>query len=140
MKRVLAFCLAVLALPGCNPVESGIGGASTAVQSWDGTAHALGSPAGAAPTFWVLDVVSVINTQKTIDDHIVSLISGDDCSTVKASMGEPYCQARKPVIPTVLRVSYCYKNLANTTCYDRPLTDGSTLAGTRTERVPLGTQ
>src|SRR5208283_2905358 len=91
------------------------------VHGMDATTHELGSPFSTAQTFWILDGVSVINTQKTIDDHLVSWISGEDCSTLKALHGEPYCQPEKVKGPMVTRTSYCYKNLAGVTCYTQPL-------------------
>ncbi|HVI52026.1 MAG TPA: hypothetical protein VM661_12500 [Candidatus Sulfotelmatobacter sp.] len=103
----------------------------------DSTTHALGSPMSTVQTFWVLDGISVINTQKTLDDHLVSWISGDDCSTLKALHGEPYCQPKPVEVPKVTRTSYCYKNLAGTTCYTQPQPGNYQPAGIRTEQVPI---
>ena len=65
----------------------------------------------------VLDAATVIGTDKTIIDHGVSLASGKDCSSVRLEQGKRYCKEDDPVIrPDV----YCYRTLADVTCYDRP--------------------
>ncbi|WP_339778638.1 hypothetical protein [uncultured Thalassospira sp.] len=70
----------------------------------------------AAQWFVALDVVSIINTDKTIVDHIVSASTGRDCSTVRSSMGEPYCKTDPIPEPPL----YCYRTLASVTCYATP--------------------
>jgi hypothetical protein len=104
------------------------------------------SAAGSLPTptpavsFLLLDGVSVINTQKTIDDHIVSWVTGDDCSTVRASRGERYCEETPHPGPMMVQNSYCYKSLAGVSCYTQPVeTDAARLYGVRTENVPIST-
>lgn len=77
------------------------------------------------------ETVSVINTDKTVTDHVVSLVRGQDCSAVRASQGRPWCvepYENDPVVPTL----YCYRTLAKVTCYDRPSTNpGDKLVGVR---------
>lgn len=137
MNRLLLSCAMMALLTGCGWVRAGSQSVVEHIHGMDTTTHALGSPMSTTQTFWVLDGLSVINTQKTIDDHLVSWISGKDCSTIKAIKGEDYCQAKPVKTPTVARTSYCYKNLAGTTCYTQPLPGQATLAGTHTEQVPL---
>jgi hypothetical protein len=86
----------------------------------------------------IVDGVSIINTQKTLEDHIVSLVTGKDCSILKASHGEPYCQDIPPPVPTIERTTYCYKSLAKAVCYDQPLAqDDSRYMGSRVDNVPV---
>ena len=60
---------------------------------------------------------SVIVTDKTFTDHIVSLGSGKDCSTLRTLADLTYC-VEDEVAPKY--ISYCYRTLGNVTCYDRP--------------------
>lgn len=64
-----------------------------------------------------VDGTVVMGTDKTIIDHGISLASGKDCSSVRLEQGKRYCKEDDPVIrPDV----YCYRTLADVTCYDRP--------------------
>ena len=120
MKRVVISLCAVGLLGACRPTESMVAGSAPSF-----------------PTTAILDMASVINTQKTVDDHLVSWITGKDCSTVRASMGEHYCRESPPVLPMVQRTTYCYKSLALVTCYDQPVErDAARLFGTRVDQVP----
>ena len=59
----------------------------------------------------------VIGTDKTIEDHAISLASGKNCSSVRREKGLTYCEEDEPKVnPNI----YCYKTLAKVTCYDRP--------------------
>ena len=64
-----------------------------------------------------IDAVTVISTDKTISDHIISLTSGKNCSTVRLEKGMHYCEEDEPTVEPAV---YCYKTLASVTCYDRP--------------------
>ena len=67
--------------------------------------------------FLVADGVSVIGTDKTIEDHFVSLTSGKNCSTVRTEQGLAYCEEDEVNLqPNV----YCYRTLGKVTCYDKP--------------------
>ncbi len=80
-------------------------------------ASATGTDLLTATQWYVaLDVVSIINTDKTIADHIISLSTGRDCSTVRSSMGEPYCKTDPIPEPPL----YCYRSLASVDCYATP--------------------
>lgn len=125
----------LLLLSACGAGRNVVQHASEEVHGMDSTTHALGSPFSTTQTFWILDGVSVINTQKTIDDHLVSWLSGDDCSTLKALHGEPYCQPEPAKIPRITQTSYCYKNLAGVTCYSQPM-PGHQPLGVHTTQVP----
>lgn len=126
--RLSLVCALLLSLGGCGVTKSG---ADSAVET-------LGSPFNALGTVLILDAVSVVNTQKTIDDHVVSWISDRDCSSVRASTGGAYCVDPPQPVPTAIRVSYCYQSLAAVDCYDRPVErDASRFAGTRVDRIPV---
>jgi hypothetical protein len=135
-RPFLLSILVLLALTACgverNVAQHGV----EEVHGMDATTHSLGSPFSTAQTFWILDGVSVINTQKTIDDHLVSWLSGEDCSTLKALHGEPYCKPEPVQVPMVTRTVYCYKNLAGSTCYTQPVPNRQPL-GVKTEKVPV---
>jgi len=59
----------------------------------------------------------VVGTDKTMEDHVVSLSSGKNCSLVRTEKGLTYCEEDEPKIKQNL---FCYKTLATVTCYDRP--------------------
>lgn len=137
MSWRLTYLLPVLLLlSSCGVIRNGAQHGVEEVHGMDATTHSLGSPMSTVQTFWVLDGVSVINTQKTIDDHLVSWLSGEDCSTLKALHGEPYCQPEKAPVPKVKRTVYCYKNLAGSTCYTQPV-PGRQPTGIQTSEVPV---
>ncbi len=124
MNRLLLSCVALFALGGCQALDGA--GATMASSTVGGLA--------------VLDAVSVINTHKTVDDHIVSMITGKDCSTVRASMGDYYCIEQPGNVPTIVRTSYCYKTLAKVSCYTQPVeADAGEFYGTRVDYIPVKT-
>jgi hypothetical protein len=59
----------------------------------------------------------VIGSDKTIEDHIVSLSSGKNCSIIRKDKDLTYCEEDEPVIKQNI---FCYRTLASVTCYDRP--------------------
>ncbi|MGB1025987.1 MAG: hypothetical protein ACPGYL_05475, partial [Rhodospirillaceae bacterium] len=80
-------------------------------------------------------------TDKTIIDHGASLITGKDCSTVRATDGGYYCEERLPDNTIVETRLYCYRSLGSIECYDSPqpyrenarVAPSKTLVGSRTE-------
>lgn len=60
---------------------------------------------------------SVILTDKTIGDHIISHYSGKNCSSVRLEQGRTYCveDEANPVADV-----YCYRTLGSITCYKHP--------------------
>ncbi len=126
MGRALSCLLLIVALSGC--------------EAWDGTAKSLRPMTPPALTYVLVDGISLINTQKTLEDHAISLITGMDCSTVRASQGDHYCLEPPKATPVYIRTSYCYKSIAKVSCYDRPVeTDTAQLYGIRIERIPVTT-
>lgn len=86
-----------------------------------------------------LDIFSVVNSQKTLDDQVISLVSGKDCSTLRASHGGAYCEVRPDVrpLPTVAQATYCYKSIGSVSCYGEPVErDTAQLYGVRVVQVP----
>ncbi|NQV85153.1 MAG: hypothetical protein HQ494_15185 [Rhodospirillales bacterium] len=71
----------------------------------------------AVPGFAQVQGAFVVGTDKTMEDHVVSLVSGKNCSTVRREKDLTYCVEDEPVIKQNI---YCYKTLATVTCYDRP--------------------
>lgn len=59
----------------------------------------------------------VMGTQKTMEDHVISLSSGKNCSSVRKEQGLTYCIEDEAQIKQNL---YCYQTLGTVTCYDRP--------------------
>lgn len=137
MSRRVPFIAVLALLSGCGFGRYAVQHGVDEVHAMDSTTHALGSPMSTVQTFWVLDGISIINTQKTLDDHLVSWISGDDCSTLKAMHGEPYCQPRPAEVPKIARTTYCYKDLVGTSCYLRPLGANYQPVGIYTEQIPV---
>ena len=70
-----------------------------------------------APAVAQFDVFSVVGTDKTIIDHLVSYTSGKDCSFVYVEKGNRYCKEDAPVIKPQV---YCYSTLGRATCYETP--------------------
>jgi len=93
-RFVLSVLLCFAALGGCGPLAmSGV------------------------PFLGQADALTVVGTDKTIVDHLVSFKSGKNCSTVRRELGLHYCEEDEPdVNPRV----YCYNTLGRVTCYDRP--------------------
>lgn len=64
-----------------------------------------------------LEGVSLIATDKTVTDNLVSYYSGKNCSAIRANKGLTYCEEDE-ILPKP--EVYCYKTIASVTCYDRP--------------------
>ena len=63
------------------------------------------------------DALTVIGTDKTLVDHVVSFSSGKNCSFIRTERGLHYCDEDDPVVnPEV----YCYNTLGSVACYTRP--------------------
>ena len=64
-----------------------------------------------------IDMFTVMSTDKTLIDHAISIASGKNCSSVQLEKGDYFCEEDEPKI---IQNIFCYKTLANVTCYDRP--------------------
>lgn len=109
LKPIVLLAGLVLALAGCtnswNPVDSQTAG------------------------YAVIDGVSLVNTDKSVIDHGYSLLTGKDCSIVRKQLEGVYCidPDEEPVL--VDTKLYCYRTLANVSCYRKPLA-GAEMVGT----------
>lgn len=61
--------------------------------------------------------VTTLATGKTMSDHVVSVVSGKNCSSVRANNGQNFCV--EDDVPPPQNI-YCYPTLGSVTCYDRP--------------------
>jgi hypothetical protein len=59
----------------------------------------------------------VVGTEKTIEDHVISLSSGKNCSSVRKEKGLTYCVEDEKQIRQNI---YCYPTIGSPTCYNRP--------------------
>lgn len=71
-----------------------------------------------------LELISLINTHKTLGDHVVGWISGMDCSTPRLERGDEYCMQR-PGPPAPPQQVYCYSSLGRPSCYAQPYGEGN---------------
>jgi hypothetical protein len=80
-------------------------------------ALALASGCSVIPGVAQVQGAFVVGTEKTIEDHVISLSSGKNCSSVRREQGMTYCvEDEKQVKQNI----YCYQTLGSVTCYDRP--------------------
>ncbi|MQX37591.1 hypothetical protein [Roseospira navarrensis] len=98
--RVAAMIVGLAALTGCGTV-------------FDVAGHPVVGTLGAA------NLATVVTTDKTIPDHVVSLATGHDCSLVRYSTGGYYCVQPLPANEPVETRLYCYRSIGKITCYDR---------------------
>ena len=73
---------------------------------------------GTIPVAGQIDMLTLIGTEKTIVDHVISLSSGKDCSAVNIEKEQYYCDEDEPAIKQNI---FCYPSLGNVTCYDKPI-------------------
>ena len=136
MVRHTLAVLAALSLAGCNA------GAGYGLDNVAKAPH-LGQVAATVTGVYVAaDIASMVVSGRTVDDHIASAITGEDCSISRSMQGlGPYCAVvlpPPPPPPTVTRVTYCYRSLASSSCYDGPSPrDYTGLIGVRVEQVPV---
>jgi hypothetical protein len=124
MRANLVCLLAVAGLlSACSPAQN--------------TALALHPPASPFTALLIADGISVINSSKTVEDHVASWITGENCSTLRAYHGYPYCTDDRPP-PKQPMTTYCYKSLAVVSCFDRKLaSDEARYYGARIDMVPV---
>jgi hypothetical protein len=75
------------------------------------------SACNSVPSIAIIDGASVVSTEKTLEDHAVSIYLGKNCSTVRVEQGLSYC-VEDEVFP--VPAVYCYRTLGEVTCYDKP--------------------
>ena len=112
IRVAIALCMA-LVLSGCKSYPD--------AHSIPGSSQELGFPFSEGTSLLLLDVAVLINTDKTIVDHVMSLTSGRDCSTIRAQSSGVYCQEREPPRPPPTQPVYCYRSLASVNCFESPV-------------------
>lgn len=80
------------------------------------------SAPSAVPPLAGFEGLSVIGTQKTLTDHLVSFSTGKDCSTIRKERGMTYCVEDEVTTPEEV---YCYNTLGAINCYAQPQPYGS---------------
>jgi hypothetical protein len=121
--KLICLLASVGLLSGCSPAKN--------------TALALHPPYSPFTALLIADGISVINSSKTVEDHVISLITGENCSTLRAYHGYDYCTDDRPP-PMEPKVTYCYKSLAKVSCYDRKVAiDEARYYGARLDMVPV---
>lgn len=74
---------------------------------------------GLPATMVTAQVASLINTDKSLTGHLVSYVTGEDCSSLALAETGRFCrepQADTPPEPP----RYCYRTLGEVNCYHRP--------------------
>ncbi|MCF8478856.1 MAG: hypothetical protein K9H25_00350 [Rhodospirillum sp.] len=66
------------------------------------------------------EITTMSLTGKTMVDNAYSLASGKDCNTIRYLEGNYYCREQLPSNQVVDTRLYCYRTLADITCYDQP--------------------
>ena len=101
MKRLASVCLVALSLGACDPASQ---------------VALVG-----------VSVASLVHTDKTITDHVVSSIEDKDCSVLHVVDKEPYCQDKLGFEENLdandraeQARSYCYRTLGSISCYRQP--------------------
>lgn len=89
------------------------------------------SPVGIAQ----VEAISLMASDKTFVDHLISYGSGKDCSIVRTEQGREYCvEDEKKITQNI----FCYRNLGGVTCYNQPdpYRDGSARVGQNDQNSP----
>jgi hypothetical protein len=124
MSRLAIVAIGCFLLSGCG-VERAV---------WDNPTQHL-YQAGAI--FLGADVISLASTDKTVDDHIIGMATNQDCSTLRASHGGPWCIPIPPPVAMVDQTTYCYKSLARASCLTEPDPYNEAMFnGSRVNQVP----
>lgn len=114
-----------------------------------GCSEAIGLATGAgAASGAIVSGASLAVTDRTVSDHVVSLVTGHDCSAVRYFDGGYYCVPQAaPNTPVETRL-YCYRSIGGITCYDtkvpgedsRMVSDPRHVVGARTVQGPAADQ
>ncbi len=69
-------------------------------------------------------IVSFVNTDKFLGDHVATAITGEDCSALYVEQDGSYCKKyvdqNAKALAELENAPYCYETLGDITCYDRP--------------------
>ena len=85
-------------------------------------------PMGVSPfALWAAgETVSLLHSEKTMEDHVVSFFTNQDCSLPRVWNGKgAYCMTQEELLKASLpkyglEKTYCYESIAAPTCYNRP--------------------
>ena len=77
------------------------------------------------PGLFAASTAVFINTKKTLSDHAMSWMTGQDCSTLEYTKGKGYCLPMEGEEPPAAAAnlamgSHCYRTLGRVTCYTQP--------------------
>lgn len=111
MIRRIAPLAGILLLAGCGMVGR------------DGIETELGS-VGDPYVLANLEILSIINTKKTLGDHVATWVTGKDCSTIRAEREGVWC-VDWPGPPPPPQQVYCYASLAKPSCFAQPYNEGN---------------
>ncbi|MBN2752759.1 MAG: hypothetical protein JXQ84_08630 [Rhodospirillaceae bacterium] len=117
MRRLCILVLPLIALTACS--RSSLDGAVKA-----GGLERLTPFEHAYQGLFAVDVATLIVTDKTMLDHIVSYFREEDCSAVRASQGDRYCRPIR-IAYTPPPEPFCYRSLADVSCFSTPNPYGS---------------
>ncbi len=115
MRRLCILFFSIVVLSGCGKTLEDVptAGLSKATP-FSHPYHAL----------LAVDVATLIVTDKTMVDHIVSCFREEDCSAVRASQGDYYCRPIR-LAYTPPPEPFCYRSLADASCFAVPNPYGS---------------
>ena len=129
MSRLLLVIVAALTLSGC-----GVGELTKAFYK-NPDEHFF--QARLASVYLGADLVSLMSTGKTVDDHIIGWATDQDCSVVRLEKGGKWCKPYPAPVAMVDVTAYCYKSLASTSCFSAPVaSDQPRFTGSKTSQVP----
>ncbi len=63
-------------------------------------------------------VVTMIDSGKTVSDHVMSFATGEECTFRHSLRGEAWCQARRSENTGEQSSLVCYQSIARATCYE----------------------
>lgn len=101
-----------------------VGGCSNDTGHLPYSTHGLSAEGRVATQLVGLEVLSVVNTKKTLADHVATWITGRDCSTIRAQREGAWC-VDWPAPPAPPQQVYCYASLARPSCYAQPYNEGN---------------
>jgi hypothetical protein len=95
----------------------------------------------AAAVYGGVEGISLNQTDKLMSDHVVSAVTGQDCSFLKYKDTGIYCRSAAEIAEQAAKErrdlsAYCYRRRGMVTCYDSP--DPTATAEIQIMNQPLG--
>lgn len=112
MRRVALSSLALLALGGCSFSSLDDAVPTAGLEKLTPFAHGYHA-------LLATDIATLMVTDKTMVDHIVSYFREEDCSSLRASQGDYYCRPIR-IAYTPPPEPFCYRSLAAVNCFTTP--------------------